>query len=294
MKKMILGIILFLFIDIIVNAQEPMRYFIEDSSSVNFLVGYFPVALVIIVIILAVVAIGKNNSSQVLVLKEFKLNEKEDEFLIIKGRTSGLLGWILSLCGIDPETTLTCNKRSIKYEMSAIRFGKQTLNIPLVAVTCVSSGIHKPFSLLVLGVVFVLGGIISSILLNSFSVFMIGLIIGAVFLIIYYLNKTMRFSIFCGGDKDKPMATINLKKSIIEGQNIDDVKYASAAGAINKAVLMNASYIVALMKEQNNLLRQQLGLSPNSVVSADNWVCKKCGNTNRRTALFCNSCGEKK
>jgi len=28
--------------------------------------------------------------------------------------------------------------------------------------------------------------------------------------------------------------------------------------------------------------------------TVDDWVCKKCNQTNRRTALFCNSCGEKK
>lgn len=49
--------------------------------------------------------------------------------------------------------------------------------------------------------------------------------------------------------------------------------------------------IVALMEEQNNLLKQQMGLTSNSTI--DDWVCIKCGNTNRKTALFCNSCGEK-
>ena len=51
--------------------------------------------------------------------------------------------------------------------------------------------------------------------------------------------------------------------------------------------------IVELMEEQNSLLKQQMGLSFNNS-SVDEWVCKKCNSTNRKTALFCNSCGEKK
>jgi len=35
-------------------------------------------------------------------------------------------------------------------------------------------------------------------------------------------------------------------------------------------------------------------LEQNNISTVDDWVCKKCNQTNRRTALFCNSCGEKK
>ena len=55
--------------------------------------------------------------------------------------------------------------------------------------------------------------------------------------------------------------------------------------------------IVALMKEQNNLLKQQMGLTSNSTAntsSVDDWVCKKCFNANKKDALFCINCGEKK
>ena len=55
--------------------------------------------------------------------------------------------------------------------------------------------------------------------------------------------------------------------------------------------------IISLMEEQNSLLKHQMGLSSTSAVNipaADDWTCPKCGNKNRKTALFCNSCGEKK
>jgi hypothetical protein len=56
--------------------------------------------------------------------------------------------------------------------------------------------------------------------------------------------------------------------------------------------------------ETNNLLKRQMGLpsdsvTPNGVTqnntsTTDDWVCKKCSHTNRKSALFCISCGEKK
>ena len=191
--------------------------------------------LVILFIIIPAIAKGRNRGGPALVLKEFKLNENDDEFLKIVGRASGLLAWIFSLIGIDPITSLSCNKKSLKFEEAAIQNGKNTLNVPLAAVSGVYSGINKPFALLVIGTIFVLGGLIGAISVRSFGIFFVGLIIGAVFIIFYFLKKTMTFGIYCGGDK--PIATICLKKSIIEGQNIDESKYDFAADALLQAVL---------------------------------------------------------
>ena len=204
-----------------------------DYETPSAILSFLPFLL--IVIIITVVATGRNKGGAVLVLKEFKLNEDEDGFFKIVGRTSGILGWILSLCGFDPTTSLICDKQTIKHEATAIRYGKKTYNIPLAAVSCVSSGIYKPFGFLVFGVIFVIGGIFVAAVANSFGFFISGILIGGIFLVLYWLNKTMQFSIYTGGIK--PIVTINLKKSIIEGQNIDEAKYELAANILNKAVL---------------------------------------------------------
>jgi hypothetical protein len=170
-----------------------------------------------------------------LVLKEFTLKENEDEFLKIVGRGSGLWSWILSLMGIEPVTSLSCNKESIKFEEAAIKYGKRTLNIPLIAVTGVSTGISKPFGLLLIGIIFILGGIIASFNRMGIAAFIIGVIAGVILLFLYSLKKAMTFAVYNGGDR--PIATIRMKKSIIEGQSVDEFKYASAAKALNNAVL---------------------------------------------------------
>jgi hypothetical protein len=56
----------------------------------------------------------------------------------------------------------------------------------------------------------------------------------------------MLFSIYTGGDK--PIATIRVKKSIIEGQSIDEHQYEFAAHALNKAVL-EIHYILENVKK---------------------------------------------
>jgi hypothetical protein len=201
------------------------------------------------------IIIGVSRGRSILVLKEFRLDENEDEFLKIVGRTSGILSWVLSLCGIAPVTSLECNRKAIKFEEAAIRYGKKAVSILLVAVTGVSSGVNKPFGLLVLGIVFILGGIIAAIFLPRYAAggakagaFFIGLIIGVIFLVVYSLKKTMFFSIYNGGDK--PIATICMKKSVIEGQSIDEFKSGAAAHELNKAVL-DIHFILANAKNQN-------------------------------------------
>jgi hypothetical protein len=207
--------------------------------------------VIIIVIIFLAVFIKGIKGNPILVLKEFRLNENEDEFLKIAGRASGIFNWILSKFGIDPVTSINCNKEAIKFESAAIRYGKNTLNIPLVAVTGVASGINKPFGLLVLGIIFILTGIILASVLpggGKAGAFLGGLIVGVICLYFYSLKKNMLFSIYTGGDK--PIATICVKKSIIEGKSIDELQYEAAAHALNKAVL-EIRYILGNVKKQN-------------------------------------------
>jgi hypothetical protein len=200
----------------------------------SFVTSLIP--FIVLLVIFFVIFGGNKKGTPILVLKEFKLKDDDDEFLRIKGRSSGLLSWILSLCGIDPVSSLSCNKQSIRFEEAAIRYGKKTLDIPLIAVTAVATGISKPFGLLVFGIIFLILGIAGIFIPEmGIGIFIICLIIGVVFFIFYSLKKQMFFRVYNGGDK--PVATIMAKKSIIEGQNVDEAKYMAAANALNKAVL---------------------------------------------------------
>jgi len=238
MKKIIFGLVLMLVSTTLVFSmgapQSAYGAAAAGSGSMTFL-PFIVIAIIFVVFIGGAINRNKRGGGMILVLKEFKLNEDEDEFLKIVGRASGFFAWLFSLFGIDPITSLTCNKKSIKFEEAAIQYGKNTLNIPLAAVSGVISGLNKPFILLLLGIILILGGIISAIIARSLGILILCVIIGIGFLIFYKLKKTMTFGIFTGGDK--PIATICMKKSIIEGQDIDESKYEAAAIALTKAVL---------------------------------------------------------
>jgi hypothetical protein len=193
------------------------------------------IAAAAVVVILLAGFSGRTKGGTALVLKQFKLNEKENDFLLIEGRTPGFFGWLLSLWGIDPVTILRCNRQSIQFEEASVSYGKNTLNIPLVAITGIFSGVKKPFYLLVLGVLCAVGGIIGSIVLNIVALFIIGAMLGTMFIVFYALRKTMTIGIYNGGDK--PAAVISMKKSIIENLSIDELKCEAAAQALKRSVL---------------------------------------------------------
>jgi hypothetical protein len=58
-------------------------------------------------------------------------------------------------------------------------------------------------------------------------------------------------------------------------------------------ILLNNGDILASISG-NSGIAVNSSLSNSVDNSSIDWVCKKCGKTNRNTALFCNGCGEKK
>ena len=238
MKKIIFGLVLMSASATLAFSMAAPQPAYGAGPAGGGLTAFFPfivIAIILLAFIGGAVNRNKRGGGMVLVLKEFKLNENEDEFLKISGRASGFFAWLFSLLGIDPVTSLTCDKKSIKFEEAAIQYGKNTLNIPLAAVSRVVSGLNKPFALLVLGIILIFWGIIGAVIAGSLGVFILGVITGVVFLIFYKLKKTIIFGIYTGGDK--PIAAICMKKSIIEGQDIDELKFEAAATALTKAVL---------------------------------------------------------
>jgi hypothetical protein len=172
-----------------------------------------------------------------LVLKEFRLEEDADEFLYIKGRHEGLVAFVLSWLGIDTTTELKCDSKSMVFKTASLRKGQAEVNVPVSAVTAVVTGFHKPFQLLVAAAVFLLIGISVAIEGSSGSsaALIICLLIAAGCFVFYFISKSMLFGVYNGGDS--PIAALHVKRSVIEGVNIDFEKFKKAAASLNKAVL---------------------------------------------------------
>ena len=168
-----------------------------------------------------------------LVLKEFRIDENADKFLIIRGREEGVISWFFSKIGLDPTVEMICSRREILYKSSSVRKGQLNISIPNPAVTAVVTGYHKPFSALVIAAIFMLSGLTS--LSQSLVLFLIWLGLGLACVVYYALNKKMVFGVYNGGDN--LMAGLATKRSVIEGVAIDFDKFEVAAALLNKAVL---------------------------------------------------------
>ena len=121
------------------------------------------------------------------------------------GRQAGLFAWFLSLVGIDPTTEVEIKDNLIVFTAGSLA-GKQKRVIPMQSVCSAYYGYEKPWQLaLALGVVL-------------FPVFFLGLIVGPLY---YFLNKELTVAVV---ENSSWIGGFSFKRSVIEGQNIDEDK----------------------------------------------------------------------
>lgn len=143
-----------------------------------------------------------------LVIKKWhssKTPNKDGNYVHLVGRQPGLFAWFLSLMGIDPTTEIEIKENLIVFTTSSLA-GKQKRVIPMKSVCSAYYGYVKPWQIAL------------AIGLLLLPVFFLGLIAGPLY---YYLNKELSVGIveissWTGG--------FCFKRSVIEGQNIDEEK----------------------------------------------------------------------
>jgi len=202
------------------------------DAMLGSLMDFLPaVALAIILFVLICVLKLKGARNRKLILEEFGLNGNEDEFLRIKGRSSGFWNWILSLFDKAPATIFSCHKNMLTIDNSKIKY-----NIPLIDITCVSSGMIKSsITLLILGLLFVIIGCYLHINMQIANIPIIGMAIGAILIIIYFLNRrTLYIGIYIG--ENKPIVNITMKRGIIN--SIDKKHIETAFNMLNKNAII--------------------------------------------------------
>lgn len=149
------------------------------------------------------------------VITEWKTSEQPDgngEYVHIRGRQAGVLSFLLSFIGIDPEFSLTVDSRSVCFEKGSLN-GYERSVVPLDRIASASLGYAKPWK----GCVIAAGISIALLFVaDSIWVGIIGLI--AAFLY-YFLHKELFLAINDNGGNRYP---IEFKRSVIEGQNIDE------------------------------------------------------------------------
>lgn len=149
-----------------------------------------------------------------LAIKQWAATERPQaggEFVRIHGREAGLLNWLLSFLGIDPTTTLCIDGRSVRLEQGSLG-GFMRVVTPLPKVATAVYGYAKPWrTALVIAAV--------GVALLAFVHWSVGLIVLLAAPAYYFLNKQLFIEI---RDSGAGRARIEFKRSVIEGQSIDE------------------------------------------------------------------------
>ena len=163
-----------------------------------------------------------NVGGSILVLRRFQIDETgvSGAHVLIEARQAGLISFILTLIGLDPNSSLKVTRGSIAFRTSSV-FGSSQVSTPLPNIGAFVGGYKKPFLALVLSVMALFWGALTLILLQGELALYISplfFIISLAALIYYYLNKVMFIGFETSGGGTYGFA---FKASVIEGVGID-------------------------------------------------------------------------
>jgi hypothetical protein len=165
-------------------------------------------------------SIPKGSKSMSLVIKKWYAGNdanEEGNFVHLVGREAGLISWLLSLFKIDPTNEVEIKDNLLKFTSSSFA-GQEKRIIPINSITSAYYGYEKPWKMaLLLGTVFM-------------PVFFIGLIIGPLY---YILNKNLTVGVV---EASGWVGSFSFKRSIIEGQNINEEEAYEVIEIIRKLI----------------------------------------------------------
>jgi len=144
------------------------------------------------------------------------------DYVRIQGRAGGLISWLLALVEISPTVSLVVSADTITFEEGSLQGSLRVLT-PVENTCSTFYGYVKPWKEAV-AIVVILG------FLTIFLMGIPGLIAGGLY---YFLNKTMTVGF---SDKGGHRHAISFKRSLIEGQNIDETTAAKVCAVIQGRV----------------------------------------------------------
>ena len=175
-----------------------------------------------------------------LVLKEFQIDTNGPRYVHISARRAGLTAFLLTAMGIDVTTSLDVYNNRVEFLQGSLSGNIQT-TMPMSSLSIATTGYTKPILSFVLGILGLLAGVILMIVgaasHNAAPAIGIGillLVIGLIFIIKYYLNKTLLISVVSNSSWS---ADICFKRSVIEGVKVDYAQAQAVFQIINQLLL---------------------------------------------------------
>lgn len=144
--------------------------------------------------------------------------DEAKNYVVIEGRAGGFVSWLLSLVQISPIVKMEINGDRILFNQGSLA-GTASRIIPLENISSTFYGYTKPWKeSLVLG-----------IFLGAFT-FGIGAIVGVIY---YFLNKHLTVGFV---EVSGVVNAIAFKRSVIEGQNIDENQARAVADVTQQLI----------------------------------------------------------
>jgi hypothetical protein len=175
-----------------------------------------------------------NISGGALVLRRFQIDETgvSGANVWIEARQPGLVSFLLTLVGLDPNSSLRVTRGSISFQNSSV-FGMNQVSTPLANIGAFVGGYKKPFWALVFsGLMFFLG-LSLAFTEDGGVLFGIFAFLALVGLVYYYLQKTMFMGFETSGGGTYGFA---FKASVLEGVGVDIKRVESTIAYVNSLI----------------------------------------------------------
>ena len=183
-----------------------------------------------------------------LVLREWMAQDRPVDaaghYIVITGRESGVIAWLLAVMGVDPVTTIRMSVKRVEFRSSSLS-GTNNKMIPLQGVCSTYYGYHKPWkkALVLFAVLMWLFVTVGSMLGEAGArglgnlTFIAGTLVSlAISLTYYLLNRTTTFGFV---EYSGLVSGIKFKRSVIENIDVNE-EQASYVCALAQAIIEKA------------------------------------------------------
>jgi len=188
-----------------------------------------------------------------LVLREFRVgtDSTAGEFLYILGRRSGIVAWVLTLFGLEVQTSLSVTDDEVTLERVGPR-GFTYSYAPLAEISASHCSYYRAFGALVLSLAFYAYGLWNLLrnmpaptdydrqtqLASASATLWACLILGTVCYVWYALSKRVLISVIANGEVT---LGISFKRSVIENLAVELKRSIEAVDLMNRRILAKHS-----------------------------------------------------
>ena len=169
-----------------------------------------------------------------LVLRRFQIDETgvSGANVWIEARQPGIVSFLLTMVGLDPNSSLRVTRGSISFQNSSV-FGMNQVSTPLANIGAFVGGYKKPFWALVFSGLMMLFGLSLAFTEDGGILFGLFAILALIGLIYYYLQKTMFMGFETSGGGTYGFA---FKASVLEGVGVDINRVEGTIAYVNSLI----------------------------------------------------------